>query len=345
MAANFIYRPSTSQLSPIDLLVVLGILTDNEDALKTSWTKTSVGYTYKDDDVTIALTGTGLKLTTSGSHAWINGGTITKAVISDGDGRAMGTITGSITKAMLDNFEIINDKLNITSSFDYASLKSKVFNIDTFLSAWSEEGEKMKVDFSGADTWRLSDYADLHRAGTGNDTVYGYGGNDKAYGEGGNDYLSGGDGADYLNGGADNDSLFGSSGNDSLYGSTGNDTLTGGAGADYLEGNSGNDRFVFTATDLSFGTNADTLGVFNNPGAAAGDIIDLAAVDANLVTTGDQAFRFGSKAIGGLWAVDLSGGNTMIYGNLDSDSVAEFTLTIKDGDVKASAYTAADFIL
>ena len=152
----------------------------------------------------------------------------------------------------------------------------------------------------------------------GNDTLGGLGGNDTMYGGSGNDDIGGGQGNDQMFGDDGNDRLFAEAGNDSASGGVGNDSLYGGDGIDTLNGDAGNDvlycnggrdvvyggagrdTFIFAAiSDSPVGANADQLRsggggtAFDGAGAAAGDWIDLSAIDANLNVAGDQAFVFG----------------------------------------------------
>ena len=61
---------------------------------------------------------------------------------------------------------------------------------------------------------------------------------------------------------------------------------------------------------------------------------------------GNQKFVFGdSHAKGHLWAKDLRGGDTMIYGNIDNDRAAEIQIRIADGGTTADDYYGGDFIL
>jgi hypothetical protein len=88
---------------------------------------------------------------------------------------------------------------------------------------------------------------------------------------------------------------------------------------------------------------------FEGAGLAGVDRIDLAGIDANAGTGGNQSFIFrgaidGASGARSLWLSD-EGGDTVIHGNVDRDEDAEFMLRIDDGDVLASAYTANDFIL
>ncbi len=136
------------------------------------------------------------------------------------------------------------------------------------------------------------------------DTIYGGGGSDAVYGNGGSDLLAGGgsavdpnDTADTVYGGGGADTLYGNGGNDSLYGGgssvdpndaadliyagVGDDYVLGNGGNDTIYGNEGNDTMqagvgndVYAFVDAS---GADMILLFDNPGAASGDIIQLAA--------------------------------------------------------------------
>ena len=80
------------------------------------------------------------------------------------------------------------------------------------------------------------------------------------------------------------------------------------------------------------------------PGAGAGDRIDLSAIDANNRLAGNQAFEFGGSGIGHVRVVD-QGTATVVLASTDADPAAELRIVIDDGAVRASAYTADDFIL
>lgn len=156
--------------------------------------------------------------------------------------------------------------------------------------------------------------------------------------------------ANTLNGFGGNDALAGGEGTDTLSGGDGADRLSGGAGVDILMGGTGLDVFDFDDAGHSAATAPDVLrrsggGVaFYNPGAAAGDRIDLSGIDANVTTGGNQAFLFGGTSLGRL-SLANSDGNTLVRGNTDQDAAFEFALVIEDGATRASAYTATDFIL
>ena len=153
-----------------------------------------------------------------------------------------------------------------------------------------------------------------------------------------------------LLGKAGNDSLTGNDGDDMLRGQAGDDFLRGNAGRDILIGGTGADRFMFAfASHSPAGAGRDEIRAgdgavaFQGAGGAAGDLIDIKAVDANTTLSGDQTFVFGSTGKGGLSLVDFDG-NTLVRGNIDNSAAFEFEILIVDGAINASAYTAADFV-
>ncbi|WP_024816431.1 hypothetical protein [Methylopila sp. 73B] len=83
-------------------------------------------------------------------------------------------------------------------------------------------------------------------------------------------------GSDTLKGGSGSDALYGLSGNDDLRGGAGNDKLTGGAGDDLLRGGAGKDQFIYDAR----GFGRDTVADF-----AAGDRINLSALNVGDLAT------------------------------------------------------------
>ena len=203
----------------------------------------------------------------------------------------------------------------------------------------------------GDDTGLGGGEEDEFHGGRGDDLILGRGGDDQIFGEAGNDRLYGDHEGDSGNG------------EDLLVGGAGNDILQGGFYSDTLYGGAGRDRFVF---DSAFASKYDRLDeirggapegfsrsgsvdeAFEGPGSARGDRIDLRGIDAFQGPEGEDfennAFTFRSTEQGGLWLRDR-GDVTMVYGNVDTDANAEFVLAIYDGDVKASEYTRADFLL
>lgn len=185
---------------------------------------------------------------------------------------------------------------------------------------------------------------DVIRAGNGGYSVEGGDGSDDLTGDKGRDTMLGGTGNDTIAAGSGNDSLDGGAGADRLLGESGSDTLKGGAGADRLTGGGGNDVFVFAAAGDSIPTATDTITDFAGAGVAAGDRINLSALDANTVLAGNQTFIRGGTGNGHLRAIE-EGNRTVLLGNTDADAAAELRIVIEDGSVRATAYTAADFVL
>lgn len=205
--------------------------------------------------------------------------------------------------------------------------------------------------------------------GAGEDTGLGGGEEDEIHGGRGDDYILGRGGDDQVFGDAGNDRLFGDhegdsgDGEDLLVGGSGRDTLQGGYYGDTLYGGAGRDRFVFDSAAASkydrldeirggapegFSRAGSVREAFEAPGRARGDLIDLRGIDAFQGPEDEDfennAFTFGSARQGGLRLRD-KGDVTMVYGNVDTDRNAEFVLAIHDGDVKASDYSRADFLL
>jgi serralysin len=124
-----------------------------------------------------------------------------------------------------------------------------------------------------------------------------------------------------------NNYLFNTSSNNIVFtGSAGNDSITGGLGADQFTGNGGTDTFVFTS-----GAHANGDEVFG----FSGDVIDLTALSLNGGFTGTTA------DFDAVWYDDTSG-DTVIYGDLDSDSIADFSLTL---DNYTSGLTGSNFLV
>ncbi len=152
-----------------------------------------------------------------------------------------------------------------------------------------------------------------------------------------NDSLRGGNANDTLNGNAGFDSLTGSFGADTLNGGDGGDTLVGGAGTDSLTGGAGNDVFKYVSlSDINNAYPYETITDF-----AAGDKIDLSAIDPNPTQTGDQAFSFlGNSYFTGAGS-ELYYSFGTLYGDVNGDTYTDFSITITG----SFALTTSDFIL
>lgn len=176
------------------------------------------------------------------------------------------------------------------------------------------------------------------RNATGNDAA------NRIFGSAGDNVLSGGRGNDYLDASKGKDTLLGGTGDDTLRGMEGKDRLTGGAGRDILDGGTSNDTFVFLDAAESGPAAPDRILGFDGAGKAAGDRIDLSAIDANTGTAGNQAFVFGGTGAGHVW-IEERGGVTEVLANTGGDAAPEFRLAIEDGATVAAAYVAQDFLL
>jgi Ca2+-binding RTX toxin-like protein len=185
---------------------------------------------------------------------------------------------------------------------------------------------------------------DTIRTGAGRFLVDGGEGNDRLLGDNGADTIVGGSGNDTITGEDNADDLSGGKGADVITGDAGNDKLEGNAGADVLTGGTGSDLFIVSTATDSAGATADRIRDFEGAGAAAGDRIDLAAIDAHAGLAGNQAFSWNKAGAGTLRAVE-EGGNTVLFGNTDSDTAYELRIVLVDGQVAAVAYTADDFAL
>jgi Ca2+-binding RTX toxin-like protein len=139
--------------------------------------------------------------------------------------------------------------------------------------------------------------------------------------------LVGGELKDSLSGVGGDDMLWGHGGKDKLSGGTGNDTLVGGAGKDALIGGAGNDTFAFKAVADSTAKASDLI-----HDLAAGDAIDLAMIDADSHTAGDQAFHLVSgftRHAGELTITyQAAKGVTLIQGDVDGDGFADLVITV-----------------
>jgi serralysin len=193
----------------------------------------------------------------------------------------------------------------------------------------------------------------------GNDTLIGGGGNDTLLGGAGNDVLNGEVGTDTasysdatagvtvnlnltsaqntVGAGIDTlisiEGLIGANFNDTLIGRhTWADTLTGGGGSDRLTGSIDGryaDFFNYNAVSDSLPgvLNRDVITDFNGRGALQSDWIDLRAIDANSLLSGDQAFTWiGGAAFSAAGQLRFSGG--ILSGSTDADAAAEFEIEL-----------------
>ena len=124
----------------------------------------------------------------------------------------------------------------------------------------------------------------------------------------------------------------------SISGGSGADTLSGGLGADSLTGGGGADVFVVrSVAEAGNGLGRDVITDF----AVGTDRIDLRAIDANPLTTGDQAFVFiGNAAFTAIGQASISfgAGFTLLQANLDANvTTAELQIQLQGSPVLTAA--------
>ncbi|MGO4525611.1 M10 family metallopeptidase [Microvirga sp. 2MCAF35] len=151
---------------------------------------------------------------------------------------------------------------------------------------------------------------------------------ENAVGGSGNDSLTGNEGRNHLIGGA---------GADKLYGLDGADILEGNAGADTFFGGSGADIFDFNSRSDSLSSARDTIQDF----VRGTDHIDLRTIDANTVSSGDQAFSFigGAGFTGHAGQLNFTG--AVLAGDVNGDKIADFRINVTG----ISMLKSADFYL
>lgn len=143
----------------------------------------------------------------------------------------------------------------------------------------------------------------------------------------GKDLLTGNGAANNMDGGNGADKISGNAGKDYLAGGAGNDTLIGGTGNDVLLGGADKDIFKFT-TNTDSGLTIATRDVISDF-TRGQDKIDLAAIDANTRTAGNQAFTDfiqSDEAFSAAGQLRIKAG--VLYGNTDGDAAAEFSITL-----------------
>ncbi|CAK0776329.1 serralysin [Gammaproteobacteria bacterium] len=136
-----------------------------------------------------------------------------------------------------------------------------------------------------------------------------------------------------LDGGIGNDTIDGGIGNDVVIGGAGNDVLTGNVGADTITGGVGQDIFVFDILPTGDVITDFTHGL---------DKIDLSAQDANIITTANDTFTTmlpSSTSFTMAGQLKFVGG--VLYGNIDADSAAEFSIQLTG----VTILTTGDFVL
>ena len=192
----------------------------------------------------------------------------------------------------------------------------------------------------GNDTYTVGETGDIvtELSGQGTDTIITSLANYTLAAEVENLTQSGGTSPNTAIGNILNNTITGNDGWNVLKGMEGNDTLLGGAGADKLEGGSGVDTltggadfdtFVFSSigdSGLTAGTR-DTVTDF-----AAGELIDVSAIDANTTVVGNGTFTFGPGADSvygaGELQVVVSGSTATVSLYVDANAVADMTFAV-----------------
>jgi len=208
---------------------------------------------------------------------------------------------------------------------------------------WNGGSKSISImTYSGDDNITTGKFGDFIQSGDNNDVVHSGGGNDYVnlgahddicYAGAGADIVLGREGNDQIYGSGGDDNLAGGSQEDRLYGGTGNDSVAGGYGRDIVSGGAGADRFIFVAGDFlgCTGTRPDVITDFL---ASAGDKIALSAVDADIATVGDQAFKwvgtgpFSHHA--GELRLSVGVGASKLAGDINGDGAADFWIKLVD---------------
>jgi VCBS repeat-containing protein len=227
--------------------------------------------------------------------------------------------------------------------------------LDTFTVLTADGQSKDIVVTIDGKTDFIADVNDFDELGDpGNNRIVDHAANAIIYAGAGDDIVWGNNGDDTIYGGSGDDILYGQAGKDVLYGGSGNDTLYGRYYADTLVGGLGND-LIYLGPDLavdrvvynSVAEGGDFVFEFN----PAKDEIDLSAIDANVSAAGNQAFAWGGTTATayGVWtqyvatAANPDGtlGGTMVYADVDGDTVADFQIQL----VGNITLTAAEIVL
>ncbi|WP_022697295.1 M10 family metallopeptidase C-terminal domain-containing protein [Euryhalocaulis caribicus] len=107
--------------------------------------------------------------------------------------------------------------------------------------------------------------------------------------------------------------------------------LLTGDGGDRLFGSRGADEFVYKTTSDSTGAVRDLIAGFES----GLDFINLAAIDDDTGTSGDQFFTFitgdFSNTAGELRVVD-QGGKSLVQADVDGDGASDFSIAVFDNE-------------
>jgi Ca2+-binding RTX toxin-like protein len=256
----------------------------------------------------------------------LNWGSYTNIEAISGGGFANVTIIGS---GAADAMDFSNMDVSGIANFDGKAGDDIITGTNEADTITGGDGRDILNGRDGNDTFLFS-------GNSGIDTIDGGAGYDTIRATSANSVLSWGSntGIEEISGGGfANVRILGSSGSDVMDFSgmalNGIASISGGGGADTITGSVGADRFAYASVGDSRSNAADTIFGFQE----GLDKIDLSAVDANSRVAGTQGFAFvGSTAFSGVAGqlrFDANpAGNTMVYGDVDGNSVADFTIVL-----------------
>lgn len=146
-------------------------------------------------------------------------------------------------------------------------------------------------------------------------------------------------------GGLGDDELRGNGLANRLEGGGGGDRLTGAEGGDLLLGGSGGDIFVYGQPGdsrlSSLRSDGRKISADYLPDFVSGtDLIDLSALDADTLSTGDQAFTFIGMSLfsgkAGELRYELNHGQLELLGDVNGDGAADFMITSNSASIAIS---------
>ncbi len=166
----------------------------------------------------------------------------------------------------------------------------------------------------------------------------------------------------FFNGTKKSEVLKGTDGNDILRGGDGDDTLFAGKGTDILFGGGGADDFVITSAAIlqpskpgDRTTPPNLFAYIYDFNREEGDKIDLSRIDIDLATPYRQGLFLGLTAKGeiasqftrraGEVIVQFTMGNYYIFGDVNGDGTADFSIQVKMAGEKRGALRVDDFLM
>jgi serralysin len=118
---------------------------------------------------------------------------------------------------------------------------------------------------------------------------------------------------------------------ENVIGSAGGERIIANQAANHLTGGGGGDWFTYFATTDSAPGAADTITDFS---AAAGDMLNLEGIDANVFSVFNDAFQFiGTSAfhnVAGELRYEVIGGNAHVFGDTNGNGVADLEIILNN---------------